>query len=137
MGEINFYGGGVGIGGGGAAPGPDWAVMTPATLLANTNDWVPPATTTGWVITLGGGDRDLTGIVPPLGTSTAQNYWLVNFDITSGKKVKLKHDDPASLVTNRFCLPDGVDFDILPYQLTVLTYNQVFQRWFILAGGRH
>lgn len=115
------------------AASPDFSNMVTHNFTADVNDWVRPATSSGYNITTDGNNYEMTGIVAP---STQEGFWFFNGDIVNEKKLKLKHDDTNSSVNNRFYLPDRSDLEIRPGEGVYCTYNTIISRWVIIQIDR-
>lgn len=104
------------------------AAISPAQLVANTNDWAPAGyATAGRIRFSTDASRDLTGIVA-LGDGV--RITLLNIGAFN---LVLKHD-ATSTAANRFYGPNSADHTIRPNGAAVIEYDLASTRWRVLAA---
>jgi hypothetical protein len=107
------------------------AVISPAALAANTDDWNPAGLATAAVIRADlSAAWNLTGIVAPAATGQRTAILLAN---VSAFALTLKHD-VTSTAANRFSLPSSADVALAANTAVLLWYDPTTLRW-RLAGG--
>jgi Pectate lyase superfamily protein len=98
-------------------------VISPAQLVANTNDWNPTDLAKASFIRLStDASRDITGIV---GGSSLRELTLLN---VGAFNAVLKHD-VTSTAANRFLCPGSADFTLTPNARAILLYDSTSSRW--------
>lgn len=105
-------------------------VITPTALTANTDNWNPTGLSTARVIRIGstGGPWNLTGIVAQTAGTvlTLRNVSAVNIVLVY---------DATSTAANRFLLPSGVNYTLVPQAAVELWYDTASTHWCVLSGG--
>jgi len=114
---------------------PSFSDLTPVSLLANQNDWVPPAGLHGYDFELNNANREFTGIAAPTAPDQ-QTRWFVVTDL-NGKQLKFKQENVSSLPANRFLLPGGADWTMQNNSILIVSYNHLVNRWMVLTTGQH
>lgn len=104
------------------------APISPAQIVANTDDWNPSGLATAGFIRLStDASRNLTGIVAP---TTARLLWLCNI---GAQNLVLKHD-VTSTAANRFYCPGSADFTLNANDSVRIVYDLTSTRWRVLAA---
>jgi len=104
------------------------AVISPAQLVANTNDWQPTDyATCGRIRFSTDASRDITGIVALTDgvRITLQNIGAFN--------AVLKHD-VTSTAANRFYCPNSADLTLRPNGSVVIEYDSASSRWRVFGA---
>ena len=103
-------------------------VISPAQLVANTDDWNPTGLSTADAIRLStDASRNITGIVAP---STSRFLLLVNI---GAQNAVLKHD-VTSTAANRFYGPNSADVTLRPNGWVSCWYDITSARWRIMGA---
>lgn len=104
------------------------APISPAQLVANTDNWNPTGlASAGFIRVSTDATRDLTGIVAP---TTARLLWLCNI---GAQDLVLKHD-ATSTAANRFYCPGSGDFTLNANDACRILYDLTSARWRVLAA---
>lgn len=100
------------------------ADISPAQLVANTNDWAPTGFSTASVIRLTtDASRDLTGIA---GGSDGRRILLINVGTFP---LIMKHESASSTAANRLLMRNGLDDDLAAGGAIQLWYDSTSSRW--------
>lgn len=110
------------------------AVLIPAQLTANQNNYNPPGLLRATILVLNSdASRNITGIIPTQGA----NRWRVLMLTNSGSQnIVLKQNDTGnSAAANCITLPNGADVTLNQSEGIILLYSPINQRWLTLATG--
>jgi len=103
-------------------------IVTPAQIVANTNDYNPAGLATARTLRLSSdAARDLTGILAGV---TGRRLLLLN---VGAQDIVLKHD-ATSTAANRFFCPNSADFTLDANDAVELWYDITSTRWRVLAA---
>jgi len=99
------------------------AVISPAQLVANTNDWNPTGLATAQIIRAStDASRNLTGLV----AQADGVYTIVN---VGSQNLVVIHESASSSAANRFNLPGGTDITLGAHGSVTLWYDTSGSRW--------
>lgn len=105
-----------------------YVVISPAQLVANTDDWAPTGIATAGVVRLStDASRNLTGIVAP---SDAKSLLLVNI---GSHDLVIKHD-VTSTAANRFYCPNNTDVTLRQNGWVECWYDTTSARWRVMGA---
>ena len=104
-------------------------VISPAQLVANTDNWSPTGLSTADVIRVStDASRNLTGIVAPA------SAWAIVLENVGSFDLVLKHN-VTSTAANRFFCPNDSDVTLQKDSTVLLVYDLTSLRWRVIGGG--
>jgi hypothetical protein len=105
--------------------------ISPAQLVANTDNWNPTGLSTASIIRAStDASRNLTGIIAP----AAGDRIFVVLENVGAQDLVLKHD-ATSTAANRFYCPDDADLTLQKDSAVLLVYDGTSLRWRVLGGS--
>ena len=110
----------------------DYTNLTAVTINSDQNNYPLPALPSSGLRISGTSNFDITGL-----SGGVNNKFVLIFNVTTNKKIKLKHNDAASSVGNRFFMTDQSDMTILVYGSALLRYDSTIQGYHIINVMRH